>query len=319
MVKRLWIQGFLFIVLAAAPVAAQGRGKGEGKKEHPKAANQEHAHPQKADKQAHRAGKPVQSKQHKNEHDKVDKKLDRPVHKAEPAAEVEGERGRGKGHGSAKRFKHELVTSEVKPSLHRFMSSSRLPDRVAVGAVARAHARGLREDDIVIVRVGERVHIKNRAGTRLLDLDDRELGGWRVDPIDDDVKSGAPSFCRSGAGHPVWGRQWCLDKGFGLGNDRDLSWGRTTTVPDIIFRRRTDSDRLTGNVLLDVLGDVVFNRLALHAITLGFADPLDGVWLGEPSGPRVLRLSSGGYPVAEIVDANRDDRADVLVVALRPW
>ena len=29
--------------------------------------------------------------------------------------------------------------------------------------------------------------------------------------------SASPSFCRSGAGHPVHGRSWCLDKGFGLG------------------------------------------------------------------------------------------------------
>ena len=29
--------------------------------------------------------------------------------------------------------------------------------------------------------------------------------------------SAAPSFCRSGAGHPVHGREWCVQKGFGLG------------------------------------------------------------------------------------------------------
>ena len=27
----------------------------------------------------------------------------------------------------------------------------------------------------------------------------------------------APSFCRSGAGHPRFGREWCIRKGFGLG------------------------------------------------------------------------------------------------------
>lgn len=26
-----------------------------------------------------------------------------------------------------------------------------------------------------------------------------------------------PPFCRNGQGHPVHGRQWCVDKGFGLG------------------------------------------------------------------------------------------------------
>jgi len=26
-----------------------------------------------------------------------------------------------------------------------------------------------------------------------------------------------PSFCRTGAGHPVFGLQWCLNKGYGIG------------------------------------------------------------------------------------------------------
>lgn len=41
-----------------------------------------------------------------------------------------------------------------------------------------------------------------------------------------------PAFCRSGAGHPVWGRQWCLEKGWGLG-------GRTVFLDGgnrVIFR-----------------------------------------------------------------------------------
>jgi hypothetical protein len=63
----------------------------------------------------------------------------------------------------------------------------------------------------------------------------------------------------------------------------------------------------------------VFNRLGLHALTLGYTDPLTGVWLGEPTGPRVLRVTSGNVPIAEIYDDNRDDRADALIVALRPW
>lgn len=31
-----------------------------------------------------------------------------------------------------------------------------------------------------------------------------------------------PAFCRSGEGHPVWGREWCLEKGFGLGGGRRI-------------------------------------------------------------------------------------------------
>jgi hypothetical protein len=35
-----------------------------------------------------------------------------------------------------------------------------------------------------------------------------------------DAGQAGPKFCRSGAGHPVFGREWCNDKGFGLGNRR---------------------------------------------------------------------------------------------------
>lgn len=45
-----------------------------------------------------------------------------------------------------------------------------------------------------------------------------------------------PPFCRSGAGHPVHGRAWCLEKGWGLGfRDRVFFDGR-----DIVF---WDDDR----------------------------------------------------------------------------
>jgi hypothetical protein len=53
----------------------------------------------------------------------------------------------------------------------------------------------------------------------------------------DDQRRGdrpGPAFCRSGAGHPVHGRQWCRDKGFGLGGD--VLFGRTGRVDD----RRSD-------------------------------------------------------------------------------
>jgi hypothetical protein len=30
-------------------------------------------------------------------------------------------------------------------------------------------------------------------------------------------REGIPAFCRTGEGHPVFGRRWCIEKGFGLG------------------------------------------------------------------------------------------------------
>jgi hypothetical protein len=72
-------------------------------------------------------------------------------------------------------------------------------------------------------------------------------------------------------------------------------------------------------VLIDVLGNVVFNRLGLHAVTLGYTNPLVGTWMGDGSGARVLRITSGATPIAEIIDTDRDNRADNLIVALRPF
>lgn len=220
------------------------------------------------------------------------------------------------------RFSRSVTLGDVKPNLRRYANSSRAPERIAAGALTRGLARGLGDDEVRIRQNGNRTSLFNNNGVVLVDMDDeraRNLGGWRVDPWDDDVKSDAPSFCRSGEGHPVFGREWCLQKGFGLGDYRDLRWGRSLDVGDIIFQRQVDRGTLARAVLIDVLGDVVFNRLGLHAITLGYSDPLSGVWLGEPTGPSVLRISSGPVQIAEIYDDDRDNRADVLLVALRPW
>lgn len=82
---------------------------------------------------------------------------------------------------------------------------------------------------------------------------------------------------------------------------------------------RAGSNRLATAALLSVLGNAAFDRLALHAVTLGFAEPLTGVWVAQPNEPRVLLVNSGPMPVAESVDVNRDNRGDFLLVALRPW
>ena len=46
-----------------------------------------------------------------------------------------------------------------------------------------------------------------------------------------------PSFCRSGAGHPVFGREWCREKGW------DVSRDRTRAERDRDARDRDDRDR----------------------------------------------------------------------------
>jgi hypothetical protein len=212
--------------------------------------------------------------------------------------------------------------SEVRPSARRLIASNRAAEFVTGGAVAYAFARGAPDNAYLITPAGRDISVRNRKGDLLLAMDDdraRDLGVWQVSPLNDRVKEGSPSFCRSGQGHPVWGRQWCLDKGFGLGIQQDMHWGTTRDIGDIIFDRRPTSGILTRDGLLSLLGPVAFDRLALHALTLGYTDPLTGLWRSEASGPDVLFVNSGRSPIAELVDTNRDLRSDLMLVALRSW
>jgi hypothetical protein len=238
---------------------------------------------------------------------------------AAPRASVASAENRDR---SVSRFSRDLRVSEVRPSARRFVASNRAAEFVTGGAVAYAFARGAPENALLITPAGRDVSVRNRKGDLLLALDDdraRDLGVWQVSPLNDRVKEGSPAFCRSGQGHPVWGRQWCLDKGFGLGAERDVRWGTTRNIGDIILGRQTRSGILTRDALLSLIGPVAFDRLALHALTLGYTDPLTGMWRSEASGPNVLLVNSGSRPIAEFVDTNRDQRSDLMLVALRPW
>jgi hypothetical protein len=214
--------------------------------------------------------------------------------------------------------------SDDTPDVWRaFAMSDRLTERYAGRIATLAIARGVPQTSLALRSVDDRVVITNPSGVVLLDLDEsraRNLGSWQVVSLDERAdRQGQPAFCRSGAGHPVWGRQWCVDKGFGLGSDNDIRWGRVVRAEDVMVRRASTPADLTRDVLASVLGEVVFNRLAAHAITLGLVDPLVGKWVADPAGRQVLLVNSGTSPVAEIVDSNRDDRADLMLVTLRRW
>lgn len=223
------------------------------------------------------------------------------------------------------RFKRTWSTDDIRPDLRRRIASDRWAERIAAGALAHGFARKVGNNAFVITPSGEMIQVRNRKGDVLISLDEdraRNLGGWKVKPVDDRLGEGAPSFCQSGEGHPNWGRQWCLDKGFGIGVDNSRSgvrWGRNLDANDVVFVREPTSATLTRAALEAVLGQRAVDRLALHAITLGLVDPLVGTWRADPAGPRVLLVNSGNYPVAEIVHTDRDLRSDRMIVALRPW
>lgn len=224
--------------------------------------------------------------------------------------------------GKSGKWTRKFDSRDVRPDLKRYFTSNSMPQRYAAGAIVRANARGANDGLFVLTPSGNTIRVANRSGALLFDLDEdraRRLGAWDVRRADDRDNGNAPAFCRSGAGHPNWGRQWCIDKGFGLGNSNNTRWGRATTVGDIIFGQSLSAGDLARTALIAAIGDVAFNRLALHSVSLGYSEPLTGVYYTDPNGMRLMRVNSGAYPVAEIVDSNTDNRADVLVVALRPW
>lgn len=118
-----------------------------------------------------------------------------------------------------------------------------------------------RERDRDRIRVRERDwdRIRVERGDRDRDRDrDRFVlrsGGRTIILHDDDflwypVRSErGPSFCRSGAGHPVFGIQWCLQKGYGIGRPGAVFlWGDDVFLRDrtrvIVLRdRRYDADQ----------------------------------------------------------------------------
>jgi hypothetical protein len=148
-------------------------------------------------------------------------------------------------------------------------------------------------------------------------------GRSRADRRGGDDDRAGPPFCRNGQGHPVHGRQWCRDKGYGNGGvlSRTSAGWEDRRWEDIILRAPRDTDRRKRTVdqggLLDVLGDEVFGRLDSERRRLGAQAPLEGRWLDLRNGGRALQLRSGTVPVAELTDLNGDGRVEITLVRRR--
>lgn len=250
-----------------------------------------------------------------------------PGRSAEARDRTRGEtRGRGIARDRVDAAALRAQVERLPEPARRLASSSRRSERLAGLAVASASLRGADAAGFRVDSDGSRVRVMNAEDELLLDLSDqqaRELGHWNMRRLGDrQPGEGSPAFCRSGEGHPVFGREWCLEKGFGLGADERNIWSRTR-VEDVIFRqepqRRVTLDR---GGLIDVLGDIVFGRLAVHSLALGYDQPLQGRWVhtpDQPEAPWLLRVRAGDAVVAEFVDADRDRDVDVLFVAQPRW
>lgn len=103
----------------------------------------------------------------------------------------------------------------------------------------------------------DRQKIVLRDGNRTIILDDDDFVRF---PVRNDS---GPSFCRSGAGHPVFGLQWCLNKGYGIG--RPGAWFlrgddlflRDQTRVIVLRDRANDADRaFWGAVVGQILARV---------------------------------------------------------------
>jgi hypothetical protein len=146
---------------------------------------------------------------------------------------------------------------------------------------------------------------------------------------------GGPAFCRNGHGHPVHGPRWCVAKGFGLGGrygyddrryDRRYDDYRYDRVRDVVIIRAPsergrryydDYHRFDRRELNDLLGDRFYTRLSSHSRSLGYDDPLTGEWFDDDDG-RVITVFAGNRPIADLIDRDRDGRAeDVRFVRIR--
>jgi hypothetical protein len=186
-----------------------------------------------------------------------------------------------------------------------------------------------RRDDRIYDRRDDRCYDDDRYDGR--DRDDRYRGNsrdrdrdkWsdrddRRDDCDDDryrygdgrdKHGNGPPFCRSGQGHPVHGRAWCRQKGWENASLRNVGWG------DVILRRPrygTQSD-LGRSILWEILGGNVYSRFDSQRSRLGLSSSLVGRWQDTSAGS-LLNLYSSGIQVAQILDRNRDGRADLVLL-----
>jgi hypothetical protein len=123
---------------------------------------------------------------------------------------------------------------------------------------------------------------------------------------------GSPSFCRSGAGHPVYGRDWCWDRGFRLGDEWDRNRGGSARI------QPPSGSPIDQGVMSQMLDASVMTRLQTLRTRLGLTAPLNGSWTETTVGGRLLTVRSGSTLIAEISDRNRDGRADAIWLRALP-
>jgi hypothetical protein len=159
-------------------------------------------------------------------------------------------------------------------------------------------------------RLRERERQLERERERLRELRRREHDRDHDDRYRRTSSRNGPAFCRSGEGHPRYGREWCRQKGYEVGRGRGWErerWG------NIVYRdsNRRRNHRYDRSELASLLGNSLVNRFESHGRQYG-SGPVTGYWLPEDNG--VLQLSVGGTPIARLVDTNSDRHVDYLLL-----
>ncbi|CAN5333634.1 hypothetical protein BH18GEM1_BH18GEM1_20700 [soil metagenome] len=179
---------------------------------------------------------------------------------AAPAGLLAQGRGKdnGKGHGKKNHQHHESNID------HARLDRTVVLGRDGRGTVVILEDGPGRDRDRRVRNRDDDDRDRDRDRNRDRDNDDRLVlrdRNGRVIVIHDDAiderfrhrGGNGPPFCRSGAGHPVHGRRWCLEKGWGLGNPGDIFFGDgeiffwddgdLVIVRDSRFRDRRVDDR----------------------------------------------------------------------------
>jgi hypothetical protein len=172
-------------------------------------------------------------------------------------------------------------------------------------ALTSAPATAQRRGDAVMSVRAEAV-----AGRRI-DLGYRRAGR-RVDG-----PAAGPAFCRNGRGHPVHGWRWCVEKGWVAGGHvrtARLRWDRVRWGHVRLYAPRGSGriEWLPASAILDVR---VVQRLHRQAARLGLRGSLVARVSRDRWGGVSVEIRSGRLVFAEILDRNRDGRADLILVA----
>jgi hypothetical protein len=139
--------------------------------------------------------------------------------------------GRGRGRG------HDRRDADVRIERRgRDADRDRDDDRIRGRAVVRIDdlddLDDLDDDEVLLLRSRGRTVVVGRGDIERRFPTARERGR-------------GPAFCRSGEGHPVWGREWCLEKGFGLGARRVVIDRDRVSFPlgnDVVIARVVEID-----------------------------------------------------------------------------